>query len=673
MTDLHDPIVRSVPPRALAISLGALAVPVFAALVLPDELAAFGALLWLLALIPGFLLAYHRGWSGVATSLALGMATLSITQAVVTWLDRDVPDILLGVVVAYIVIALGIGWVTDLLRRERANAETLAFLDPVTRLSNRRHAMMFLATEFAAAQRGRRLAVVLFDIDGFKQYNDRLGHAAGDAALEAFAGVLVRFTRRMNLSARYGGDEFLSVLSGSEGEGAMVFAERVREAFEALELGNPPLTITGGIATYDPGVESDQELLASADQALYEAKRNGRNRNHLFQPPPPTPSRRAVASGAGGNGAPSTPLMGASRLPEDAPGPDRKIGAGRRVLVVEDEAPVRELLKAYLERQGFRVSEAGDVTGAVDEIRHEFDVVVTDIDLPGAPGSELVAAVKARWPATQVIVVTGLDDARVAAAALNAGADRYLFKPFGMPELRAHLADALERRDVMVGELAERRALTHEARERESQARDAVLKGARALVRAVEVRDAYTRGHSLRVARYAEVLARHVDPDGILVPAKSLRLGCELHDVGKIGVPDAILNKEGPLSADEFLMVKSHPTTGRRILEPLLDDDVVLAVVTWHHERWDGAGYPDGLASDAIPLAARIAGVADTIDAMTSNRAYRVARGWGEAMKQIGRERGEQFDPGLVDAALAREAELRRVFDQHTSQETLAY
>lgn len=661
-----DSRARPVPLRALVLSVAALAVPVVGALVFPEALGEHGALLWLLSLVPAFLLAYYKGWRGVATALALGMATLSLTQAVAAWFLLRIPDLLLGVVVAYLAIALGIGVLAEFLHRDRDVVEDLAFTDPLTRLPNRRHALVFLGNEFAAAQRGRMLAVALFDLDRFKEYNDTYGHQAGDEAIRSFADVLARTTRRMNLSSRFGGEEYMSVLAGSEAEGAMVFAERVRMALQAQHLGDPPLTVSAGVATYDPSMSSMDELLAAADEALYQAKRDGRNCVRLFHGGGATVVALPDGETEGASPPSSTPPPGghaATAGPGATVHVPPEFGAGRRVLVVEDNDQVRNVLTAYLREEGFQVAVAVDARKALLELRNEFDVVVSDLKLPGASGHDVVSAVKARWPATQVVVITGIQDAQVAADALNAGADRYLFKPFGMPELRSHLVDALGRRERLLVEARGLQAAEGEARERADQVREAVVRGTMALVRAVEVRDPYTRGHSARVAAYAAVLANGLDPEGELLDRDRLHLACELHDVGKIGVPDVVLNKLGPLTPDEVLKVQAHPRVGRRILEPLLDDDMILAVVSWHHERWDGSGYPDRLVGETTPVAARVVGLADTLDAMTCPRAYRDAIEWDEALRRLRAASGTGFDPALIAHMETALPQLKRIHD----------
>ena len=308
---------RRVPPRALLLSLSALAVPVAGAFVFPEGLEEYATLLWLLALVPAFLLAYYRGWRGAATALAAGMATLSVTEAVANWLGQPVPDLLLGVVVVYVATSLGIGWLAERLHQDKDEVEDMAFTDILTQLPNRRHARVFLENEFAAAERGRILSIALFDLDGFKAFNDKHGHQAGDEALCTFAEVLTRSTRRMNLSARFGGEEFIAVLAGSDAEGAMVFADRVRTSLEAHSVGGDGLTVSGGVAVYHPSMRTPDELLAAADQALYQAKREGRNGVRLFslhagepgaEPPPDWPATEpSRAPEAGGDAVPAPP------------------------------------------------------------------------------------------------------------------------------------------------------------------------------------------------------------------------------------------------------------------------------------------------------------------------------------------------------------------------------
>jgi putative two-component system response regulator len=173
-----------------------------------------------------------------------------------------------------------------------------------------------------------------------------------------------------------------------------------------------------------------------------------------------------------------------------------------------------------------------------------------------------------------------------------------------------------------------------------------VLRAAHALAAAVEAKDAYTAGHATRVTAYALTIAREM---GGIDPTR-FRLAGDLHDVGKIGVPDNVLNKPGRLTVEEFDMVKKHPEIGERILQPMIDDELVLGVVRSHHERWDGRGYPDGLVGGAIPLPARVLAVADTIDAMTSRRAYRIELGWDVMVTEIRHCSGSQFDPTVVEA-----------------------
>lgn len=269
----------AIPRLAIALSLLALITPAVAELFLADLVGSHQPLIWLLAVIPSFLLAFYRGWLGAATALAAGMAALSITQVIVLLTVGHIENwpVLLVIVVIFCATAVANGLATELLHHQRASAELLALTDNLTELPNRRSAEQFLEREFAAAIRGRPLTVALFDIDHFKDYNDRFGHVSGDEALKTFARVLNEMTRKMDFSARYGGEEFLSVLSSCDLEGGLNFAERVRQALREVAFIGRPVSVSVGVASYQPGMETPIDLINAADRALYEAKQAGRD------------------------------------------------------------------------------------------------------------------------------------------------------------------------------------------------------------------------------------------------------------------------------------------------------------------------------------------------------------------------------------------------------------
>jgi len=248
-----------------------------------------------------------------------------------------------------------------------------------------------------------------------------------------------------------------------------------------------------------------------------------------------------------------------------------------------------------------------------------------------------------------VIALAGATDARVGAEAQSAGADRHLFQPFTMPELRAHLADLLARRDRILTKAKDGSDLSVVESERADVGRNLVIQGVRYLVEAAEAKDSCKIGRSIYVAAYAMALARALDPRGELLDHDSLHIGAELHDIGMISVPDDVLNKPEALTESEWEQIREHPRIGHDLIMPMIDDSAVLATVKWHHERWDGSGYPDGLSGTAIPMGARIVAIADALEALTSRRAYREARSFAAAVKEISNDMGTRFDPGLLE------------------------
>ena len=270
-----------VPRSALALSLVALGVAGLAAIVWPRSLDELAGLPWLLALVPAFLFAYYRGWEGATTGLLIAMILLIAIEVVPALIvGTQVDWRIAGVVtVVFIAASLGTGGVAELLRRQRSSAMFMAFQDTLTRLPNRRMLDLFLTQHFAASQRGQPLAVVMFDLDRFKRYNDVYGHASGDEALRAFGAILKRETRDADVAGRYGGEEFLAVIPAESLEGTRHYAERVCDALARHELPTGErITVSAGVAVSDPTMTDATDLVRAADAALYEAKAAGGNR-----------------------------------------------------------------------------------------------------------------------------------------------------------------------------------------------------------------------------------------------------------------------------------------------------------------------------------------------------------------------------------------------------------
>lgn len=285
--DAPGPIAA--PPRVLAISVLALGVAAIAAFVWPESLSDYSALVWLLALIPCFLLSYHKGWRGAATATAAAMLLLVAVEvglvAAFGSLDQIDWRVFATVSIVLIAVSLGVGIVSELHLRDTMSASVLAYTDALTGIPNRRVLDEFMARYFAAAQRGRALTVVMFDVDGFKRYNDRYGHAAGDDALRAVSRILEMNTRGMDLTGRYGGEEFVTLLPGSLSDDARTFAERVRDAIErSRDFHGKGLTLSAGIAQYIPTMGTATDLLEAADAALYAAKKAGKNTVEVSRP-----------------------------------------------------------------------------------------------------------------------------------------------------------------------------------------------------------------------------------------------------------------------------------------------------------------------------------------------------------------------------------------------------
>ncbi|MBI1722357.1 MAG: response regulator [Gemmatimonadetes bacterium] len=323
-----------------------------------------------------------------------------------------------------------------------------------------------------------------------------------------------------------------------------------------------------------------------------------------------------------------------------------------RCLVVDDEAPLRQVLVRLLRGQGHVCREAASGREALELLAQEpADLVLSDIHMPEMDGTALLAEVRKRWPDTGVVMVTAVTEVRTAVSCLNQGALDYLGKPFQVEEAVARVRQALEKRRLILENRDYQLNLETKVRQQALRIEELFVEGVQALAHALEAKDPYTRGHSARVSAYAAAAAAAMGLDADLVG--EVKLGGELHDIGKIGVRESVLHKPGRLDHQEYLHIMEHPIIGERILAPLVKEHpLVLEIVRSHHERPDGLGLPDRLKGDAIPPVARITAVADTFDAMTSARPYRTARPVEAAIAELRACAGTQFDAEAVAAFL---------------------
>lgn len=322
-----------------------------------------------------------------------------------------------------------------------------------------------------------------------------------------------------------------------------------------------------------------------------------------------------------------------------------------------------------MRNSGYDCVEAANGEEAIAQLeRHPVLLVMSDLRMPKMDGIELLRRIRARWPDVAVVMITAVSDVDVAVSCLAIGAMDYLTKPFHLEEVRARVAQALEKRRLVMENRGYQESLQAKVAVQARRLEELFLASIQSLAQVLELKDPYTRGHSIRVSDYSSVIARELGVEGEML--RQVELGGHVHDIGKIGVREEVLNKPGKLTDAEYEHIMTHPVVGWRILAPLLaDTPAALNIVRSHHERYDGRGIPDRLVGTAIPIEARIAAAADAFDAMTSDRPYRPdGLRLDEAVAEIVRCSGTQFDPDVVAAFLrAVEGGRLKVPDLQTS------
>jgi putative nucleotidyltransferase with HDIG domain len=335
------------------------------------------------------------------------------------------------------------------------------------------------------------------------------------------------------------------------------------------------------------------------------------------------------------------------------------------ILVVDDEAPVRGIMVALLEHGGYEVTAATGAEDALEQLQQNpiCDLVLSDVMMPGIDGLALLDRIGKDYPGTPVVMLTAVHDVHVATNAFRRGAIDYLLKPFERTQLISVVSRAVEHGKLLKQNAEYRQNLEQIISTRTRNLRATMLDLEKsyditleAMGDALDLRDAETEGHSRRVTAYTIALAREMGLNADEL--RTIARGAFLHDIGKIATPDRILLKPGRLDAAETLIMREHCTRGYEMVRkiPFLRD--ASEIVHAHQETFDGSGYPRGLRGEEIPLGARIFAIADTLDAMTSDRPYRVSMGFAAAREEIKRFSGRQFDPRIVEVFLRMPAEL---------------
>jgi len=339
-----------------------------------------------------------------------------------------------------------------------------------------------------------------------------------------------------------------------------------------------------------------------------------------------------------------------------------------KILIVDDEKNIRDYLDLILSMEGYKCSQASSGEEALDILeKEEFELLITDIRMPGISGTEVIKKATKIRPHIASIVISAVEQVETAVESLKSGAYDYITKPIiDRERLMLTVERALERRNLKLENLRYQRYLEDMVQQRTKHVRELFLNSITALVQAIEEKDGYTRGHSKKVAEISCMIGEEMGlSEGQIA---QLDLAGQLHDIGKIGIPDRILQKPGPLSPEEYKIIKTHPVRSYRILRPLFEfkgslDEITMSendrakeetldIILHHHERFDGKGYPHGLKGDEIPLGARILAVADSYEAMTSKRSYRSSLPHEKAVNEIGKGAGTQFDPDVVEIFL---------------------
>lgn len=565
----------------------------------------------------------------------------------------------------------------DELKEQSEKLKQDVLSDTLTNTANRRAFDFELNRKMLEWSRQRtHFALMMIDIDHFKKINDTFGHQAGDEALQLIAETIRDGTREIDLVCRIGGEEFAVIMPVNNKLESTRAAERIRKLVESnhitLKGQKVHLTISIGVTNTLKG-DDPSLIYRRCDAALYGSKQSGRNCSTFHD----------------GSGCVPVENVTAHRTPRQiqaAATPESVSVTSSKVMIIDDEPSTAIVVKKYLKTAGFeRLIVETDSTLAVDKIIEEKpDILLLDIHMPSVSGIDILEQIRQieSTASTPVVFLTSSTDSQLRVKALNLGANDFLNKPVVVSELVARVRNTLLAKahvDLLAGYSVQ---LEEQVESRTAELVASRREAIQCLARAAELRDDITGKHVIRVGRYAAIIARELGfpPQQVI----DLEHAAQLHDVGKIGIPDAILNKPDGLTKQEYEMMKNHCRTGSRIISgEKLDENKSLSqvrkivdecsspvmrlaalVAETHHEKWDGSGYPHGLAGDDIPLEGRITAICDVFDAISTKRPYKDAYPLEKCLEIILNGSGNHFDPAVVDAFFARRDEILQAFEE---------
>ena len=576
----------------------------------------------------------------------------------------------------------------DRLVKHSSELATDALRDALTQLANRRAFEYELDRRMVEWRRQRKMvSLIMLDLDHFKKVNDLFGLQTGDLVLCAVAKEIQRLAREMDLVARYGGEEFAIILPGCNENEAGNVGERMRTQLEALSVhagqNTIRLTVSVGVAAAQENDDS-HSLVRRADQAMYAAKQSGRNCCHFHD----GSSTISLLKGESKGDESDTKSQGRFRVTTEC----------ASIFVIDDEPSTVLMIRKILSQSGYvQVHTETDSTKAFDKILSSSpDLVLCDIHMPGATGLDILSQIRGNRATRNIPVVflSSCNDVGMRINCLTLGATDFLSKPVNAGELIARVRNTILAKAHLDSLADYSGQLEREVRLRTAELDVAWREAIQCLARAGELKDDQTGKHVFRVGRYAAIIAKELGFGDEWV--QWLEYAAQLHDLGKIGIPDSILNKPGRLTDDEMRAMREHCEFGRRVIKnetiiagnltgdagakksaalvechsPIMQ--LAAVVAESHHEKWDGTGYPHRLQREDIPLEGRITAVADVFDAMSSKRVYKDAMPIAECFDAIQAGSGSHFDPTIVKAFLNRRSEITAVFLNYNDSATVS-